>query len=51
MEHYGTDQDPLCYPGTSVLINRADLRDQRDLDDFEFAMYLTRPKRRFQADC
>jgi cell filamentation protein len=27
--------DPECYPGTSVLINLADLRDQKELDAFE----------------
>lgn len=39
---YDAEQDPLCYPGTSVLINAADLRDQADLDEFEFAMFLAR---------
>lgn len=39
---YTAAQDPLCYPGTTVLINLADLRDQAELDDFEFAMYLSR---------
>jgi cell filamentation protein len=39
---YDSEQDPLCYPGTSVLINRADLRAQVDLDDYEFTMYLSR---------
>jgi cell filamentation protein len=39
---YEVEQDPLCYPGTSVLINKGDIRNQRDLDDFEFAMFLTR---------
>jgi cell filamentation protein len=29
------DDDPDCYPGTFVLINLADLRDQADLDAFE----------------
>jgi cell filamentation protein len=39
---YTAEQDPLCYPNTTVLINLADLRDQAELDDFEFAMYLSR---------
>ncbi len=29
------DDDPEAYPGTSVLINLADLRDQTDLDAYE----------------
>ena len=39
---YASDTDPLCYPGTTVLINLANLRDQAELDDFELAMFLTR---------
>lgn len=39
---YHAEQDPLCYPGTSVLINKAELRSQADLDEFEFLMHLTR---------
>jgi cell filamentation protein len=39
---YAAEDDPLCYPGTSVLKNLAGLRDQAELDDFEFAMYLSR---------
>lgn len=39
---YDTEQDPLCYPGSTVLINKADLRVQHELDDFEFAMFLSR---------
>ncbi|MGD0736010.1 MAG: hypothetical protein ABR976_12725 [Terracidiphilus sp.] len=27
--------DPYCYPGTNVLINLADIRDQKALDRFE----------------
>lgn len=42
MERYEAEQDPLCYPGTSVLINKAGLQAQAELDDFEFAMYLSR---------
>ena len=35
---YGADPDPTCYPGTTVLINRAGLRDQRKLEGFEGEM-------------
>ena len=39
---YDAEHDPLCYPGTSVLINKAGLKDQPELDEFEFAMFQTR---------
>lgn len=39
---YTAEHDPLCYPGTHVLINFAGLLDQAELDQFELAMYLTR---------
>lgn len=39
---YEAEQDPLCYPSTSVLINKAELRNQQDLDEFEFSMFVTR---------
>jgi cell filamentation protein len=39
---YDAEQDPLCYPSSDVLINKASLRDQAVLDDFEFAMVLAR---------
>jgi cell filamentation protein len=39
---YEAEHDPLCYPGTSVLINKADLNDQAELDEYEFAMFQTR---------
>jgi cell filamentation protein len=32
---YEATDDPYCYPGTSVLKNRLDLRDQSELDRFE----------------
>jgi cell filamentation protein len=35
---YKAEPDPYFYPGTAVLINRADLRDQAALDDFEGEM-------------
>ena len=39
---YVSEIDPLCYAGTTVLKNLADLTDQDELDEFEFAMYLSR---------
>lgn len=42
MSRYDAIKDPLCYPGTQVLINKADLRDQDELDQFEQLMFLTR---------
>lgn len=39
---YNAEPDPLCYPGTSVLINRGNLPDQAELDEFEFALFQTR---------
>lgn len=35
---YKAEPDPYCYEGTTVLINRADLRDQTELDEFEGEM-------------
>jgi cell filamentation protein len=32
---YESGPDPYCYPGTGVLKNRLDLREQAQLDDFE----------------
>ena len=42
MSRYDATEDPLCYPGTQVLINKAGLRNQDDLDQFEQLMFLTR---------
>ena len=42
MSRYDATEDPLCYPGTHVLRNKADLRNQDDLDQFEQLMFLTR---------
>jgi len=42
MSRYDATDDPLCYPGTAVLKNLADLLDQDDLDQFEQLMFLTR---------
>ena len=35
LRRYDARQDPYCYPGTSVLINLKDFRDQKALQDFE----------------
>ncbi len=35
---YDAVEDPYCYPGTTVLRNRAGLRDQAALDAFELDM-------------
>ncbi len=35
---YDAVPDPYCYPGTTVLRNLADIRDQAALDEFEAAM-------------
>jgi cell filamentation protein len=35
---YDVFDDPYCYKGTSVLKNRARLRDAKTLDDFELEM-------------
>lgn len=35
---YGAVEDPYCYPGTTVLRNRAGLKDQDALDAFELDM-------------
>jgi len=42
MSRYDTTEDPLCYPGTEVLENKAGLTDQGELDQFEQLMFLTR---------
>lgn len=42
MSRYDATEDPLCYPGTTVLRNKADLTDQDELDQFEQLMFLTR---------
>ncbi|TCQ16386.1 Fic/DOC family protein [Rhizobium sp. PP-CC-3G-465] len=39
---YTAEQDPACYPGTTVLINKLDLRSQDDLDEAELALFLIR---------
>ena len=42
MNRYDATEDPLCYIGTSILINKAGLRSQDELDQFEQLMFLTR---------
>ncbi|MFG5380590.1 Fic/DOC family protein [Yoonia sp. R2-816] len=42
MSRYDVTEDPLCYPGTNVLRNKAELTDQDELDQFEQLMFLTR---------
>ncbi|MEZ5776789.1 MAG: Fic family protein [Paracoccaceae bacterium] len=42
MSRYDAADDPLCYPGTSVLRNKAGLTDQDELDQFEQLMFQTR---------
>lgn len=41
---YSAGQDPLCYSGSTVLKNKANLLIQTDLDAFEFEMFLTRSR-------
>lgn len=42
MSRYDSIEDPLCYPGTHVLKNKADLTNQDELDQFEQLMFLIR---------
>lgn len=37
-DKYGTGQDPYCYPGTHVLRNLLDLRDDAELANAELAL-------------
>jgi cell filamentation protein len=39
---YDSTPDPYCYPGTAVLKNRANIRDQAELDAFEHEAMLQR---------
>lgn len=39
---YAAEEDPWCYPGTSVLRNKLNLRNQAELEEFELAFFLTR---------
>lgn len=42
MVRYNAVEDPLCYPGTHVLRNKADIQDQDNLDEFEQLMFDSR---------
>lgn len=42
MSRYDAVDDPLSYPGTTVLRNKPGLTDQDDLDQFEQLMFLSR---------
>lgn len=42
MSRYEGIEDPLCYPGSNVLKNKADLTKQDELDQFEQLMFLIR---------
>lgn len=42
MVRYNAVEDPLCYPGTRVLRNKANVEDQDLLDEFEQLMFDSR---------
>ncbi|SDK33851.1 cell filamentation protein [Agrobacterium fabrum] len=42
MVRYNAVEDPLCYPGTHVLRNKAEIKDQDLLDEFEQLMFDSR---------
>jgi cell filamentation protein len=46
---YKVETDPYCYPGTTVLINRAQLRDQGELEEFEAEMTALRFREPFPS--
>lgn len=46
MSRYNAVEDPLCYPGTQVLRNKADIQDQGELDQFEQLMFESRAEER-----
>ncbi|WP_366509292.1 Fic family protein [Mesorhizobium sp.] len=46
---YAAEDDPLCYPGTTVLRNILDIHDQAKLDEFELALFLTRADEAFPS--
>jgi len=39
---YQAEPDPYCYPGSTILKNKADLRDEGALEEFESAMTFAR---------
>lgn len=46
---YTAEPDPACYPGSTVLINLLDIRDQALLEEAELALFLTRAEEPFPA--
>lgn len=42
MSRYDAFEDPACYPGTSILRNKADIQEQDDLDQYEQLMFDSR---------
>ncbi len=46
MSRYNAVEDPLCYPGTQVLRNKAGIHDQDELDQFELLMFESRAEER-----
>ncbi|TPO13617.1 Fic family protein [Mesorhizobium sp. B1-1-5] len=46
---YAAGDDPLCYPGTTVLRNKLSIIDQAELDEFELALFLTRADEQIPA--
>jgi cell filamentation protein len=46
---YDSTPDPYCYPGTSVLRNRADIREQASLEAFEHEALLQRSEEPYPA--
>ncbi len=41
-DKYGVEQDPACYPGTSLLKNLLNIENQPDLDEAEQELSLIR---------
>jgi len=39
---YGSAKDPYCYPGTTILANKAGIRDPATLEQFELAKFIAR---------
>lgn len=46
---YAADVDPLCYPGSEILVNLLDIRDAALLEEAELAFFLTRAEEAFPA--
>ena len=46
---YAAEQDPLCYPDTTVLRNKLDIQNQAELDEYELAVFLTRAEEQWPA--